>query len=126
MKLIAGPDPHLCIRYSMRGDGTAIIGESRVRRWLRVAGLMALGAAFWATVVLVQLPWLALTRKLSPAPAAPQAEVRRTRAREELERRLHAIRREMRGYEDIQGTMPVDDRDVFRIQVKHRKHAKKK
>lgn len=127
MKLIAGPDPHLCIRYSMRGDGTAIIGESRVPRWLRVAGLTALGAFFWATVVLVQLPWLALTRKLSPALAAPQAQkTAETRAREELERRLHAIRREKRGYEDIQGTMPFDDRDLFRIQVKHRKHAKKK
>jgi hypothetical protein len=126
MKLIAGPDPHLCIRYSMRGDGTATIGgESRPRRWLRVAGLVALGAAFWATVVLVQLPWLALTRKLSPAPAAPHAKSD-ARAREELERRLHAIRREMRRYEDVQGTMLDDDRDAFRIQVKHRKHAKKK
>jgi hypothetical protein len=125
MKLIAGPDPQLCIRYSVRDDGTAVIGESRVRRWLRVAGLVALGAAFWATVVLVQLPWLALTRKLSPAPAAPQAKSD-TRAREELERRLHAIRREMRRYEDVQGTMLDGDRDEFRIQVKHRKHAKKK
>ena len=66
-----------------------------------------------------------VTRKLSPAPAAPQAKSD-TRAREELERRLHAVRREMRRYEDVQGTMLDDDRDAFRIQVKHRKHAKKK
>ena len=125
MKLIAGPDPHLCIRYSMRGDGTAIIGESRVPRWLRVAGLVALGAAFWATVVLVQLPWLALTRKLSPAPAAPQAKSD-ARAREELERRLQVIRREMRGYEHIQGAMPDPGRDEFYILAKRHKHPKKK
>ena len=125
MKLIAGPDPHLCIRYSVRDDGTAVIGESRVRRWLRVAGLVALGAAFWATVVLVQLPWLALTRKLSPAPAAPQAKSD-ARAREELERRLQVIRREMRGYEHIQGAMPDPGRDEFRILGKRHKHPKKK
>ena len=57
MKLIAGPDPHLCIRYGVRDDGTAIIGETRLRRALRVAGLIGVSLWFWATVVLVQLPY---------------------------------------------------------------------
>jgi hypothetical protein len=126
MKLIAGPDPHLCIRYSVRDDGTAVIGESRARRWLRVAGLTALGAFFWATVVLVQLPWLALTRKLSPAPAPPQAQKNaEMRAREELERRRRAIRSETR-YHDTMGTMLFEDREPIREHQKHRKHAKRK
>jgi hypothetical protein len=139
MKLIAGPDPHLCIRYNVRDDGTAVIGESRVGRWLRVAGLTALGAFFWATVVLVQLPWLAIARKLSPAPSAPNAQAearaREERARElrakedaaraKLETRLETVRAAA-SYRDVQGGMFKPSRELLRNGLQHRKHAKRK
>ena len=80
MKLIAGPDPHLCIRYSVRDDGTAIIGETRLRRALRVVGLVAVSLWFWATVVLVQLPWMALMRRAQPAKSMAPQQLRGARS----------------------------------------------
>jgi hypothetical protein len=136
MKLLAGPDPQLCIRYSVRGDGTAVIGgESRLRVALRVVGLVAVSLWFWATVVLVQLPWLALTRRVQPASAAarPQQAERdrkelelKRRAAEERARMMTAIKSEQtRGYS--QGGMPKHDRHRF-VREAHdrRQHSKKK
>ena len=86
LKLLAGPDDHLCIRFNVRGDGTAAFGgESAIRRALHVAGLIALSLWFWATVVLVQLPWLALTRRAQPAPSKPRQD--------ELDRKEHDLKR---------------------------------
>ncbi|HXU07328.1 MAG TPA: hypothetical protein VN903_40530 [Polyangia bacterium] len=105
-KLITGPDDQVCVRFNVRGDGTAVIGrESWMRRALRTAGLVAATIGFWAAVVLVQLPWLALARKLSPLPAAAppsagdtrarEARDREARARAELERKLRVIQSQM-------------------------------
>ena len=135
MKLIAGPDPHLCIRYSVRDDGTAIIGgESRIRSALRIVGLVAVSLCFWATVVLVQLPWLALTRRMQPAsaPARPQQAERdrkeldlKRRASEERYRLMAAIMAE-RARSDIQGGMPKEERyRVVREAHNRHQHSKK-
>ena len=116
MKLIAGPDPHLCIRYSVRDDGTAIIGETRLRRALRVVGLVAVSLWFWATVVLVQLPWMALMRRAQPAKSmAPQQM--RERDRKELELKLSASEGRARLTAAIKGG---NDRDVSMGGMRHR------
>ena len=52
-------------------------------------GLVAVSLWFWATVVLVQLPWIALMRRTQPAKSmAPQQLTERDR--KELELKLSA------------------------------------
>jgi hypothetical protein len=135
MKLIAGPDPHLCIRYSVRDDGTAIIGESRAGRWLRGAGLIAMSFWFWATVVLVQLPWLALTRRTVPPPSAsPGQQAERDRKEIDLKRRASEERARLmaaiKGESDrgtIMGGMPRGERHhvLLRDVQDRQQHSKK-
>ena len=108
MKLIAGPDPHLCIRYSVRDDGTAVIGESRLRRALRVVGLIAreplvLGDGRAGAAALA-----GAHAQVSPVPS-PAGERRRARARGDRGPLAgHSEHQKLLG--QIQGGMPEGDR----------------
>jgi hypothetical protein len=135
VKVLASPDERLCVRFETRGDGTAVIGgESRLRRALRIVGLVALGLWFWATVVLVQLPWLALTRRAMPvSPKSPQQQSERDRkelelaARAAVERaRLIAVIKSDHARNTVMGGMPKESRHHFIREVQERRHHGKK
>jgi hypothetical protein len=114
-KLITGSDDRLCVRFNTHADGTVVTGDNWLRRSLRVVGLAVAAFGFWAAVVLVQLPWLALARKLSTPP--PQVDTARAR-REELERKLAALYDEMRRNE--RRTMGArSDEERQRIRAEH-------
>jgi hypothetical protein len=138
MSVLCGPDERLCVRFNARADGSVVFGgPSRLRRVLRVAGLLALGAWFWATVVLVQLPWLALTRRVSPPPTSPrEQQAQQERDRKELELKARAaVERErlmgaIKGEEAramVMGGMPKGDRHrAIREYERKRHHHQKK
>jgi hypothetical protein len=94
MGLLAAPQGRMCVRFATSADGGVAFADSRLRRALRVAGLVALSLWFWATVVLVQLPWLALTRRIQPAPPKPRQD-ELDRKELELKRRAAAERARM-------------------------------
>jgi len=136
MSLLCGPEERLCVRFNARADGSVVFGgESRLRRVLRVAGLVALSAWFWATVVLVQLPWLALTRRVSPPPKQANQERDRNerelalkqRAYEKRLRLLTAIKSESRRGHMTMGGMTKEDRyRAVRAYEQQHHHTQKK
>ena len=131
LKLIAGPDDQLCVRFNTRADGTAVLGcgDGWFRRALRVAGLAVMTLGFWTVVMLVQLPWLTISRKLSAPPSPPQPQVDPARAkREQLERQLAALYAKMqRDERRTMGAISSGERDRIREEVRRQRqsHAKR-
>lgn len=133
MRLMAAPQERMCVRFATSGDGGVAFAQHGIRRALRVTGLIVLSLWFWATVVLVQLPWLALTRRVQPAPPKPrqdeldrkELELRR-RAAEERARMTEAIKADMAMRWTAGGiSRGTRQRFVREAQERHR-HSKKK
>jgi len=130
LTLITGPDDRLCVRFNTRADGIVVTGDNWLRRSLRVAGLAVAAIGFWAAVVLVQRPWLALARTLSTPPPAPEFDAARAK-RQELERKLAALHDEMlRNERRTMGARSDEERQRIRAEYEQRKQqqqlAKKK
>lgn len=133
MKLMAAPQERMCVRFATRGDGSVAFGDSRFRRALRVAGLIVLSLWFWATVVLVQLPWLALTRRMQPPPPKPQQDALdrkelelKRRAFEERARMTAAIRHATQEQWTAGGISRASRQCALREAYERERHSKKK
>jgi hypothetical protein len=118
----------------VRDDGTAVIGERRIGRTLRIVGLIAVSLWFWATVVLVQLPWLALMRRTQPTKSMAPQQLRE-RERKELELRLSASEGRARLTATIKGDniravsmggMPHHERHRIVREIRDRQQRSKK
>lgn len=116
LALLSGPSARVCARFDVASDGSVVTaGGWRDARWLgrswRAAGLVALAVAYWTAVVIVQVPWRSVARRLAGSAPATTADP----ARQDLLDRQRRLIQAARGRVTM-GLIAPQERDRLRAE----------